>query len=256
MERLNENQETRGFSAAVLQTWGYLFLLLGIAAAFIQNHLLGLSGMTGQQVLDLMNQSGATMSLVTTSLILQALESCAVPIFALLTVESFAKATDWKRQIGSVTLVALVSEIPYNLAMSGKVLDFSTRNPAFGLVIALVMLWFYRYYDEKGGNATLMKVVLTVAAVLWGGMLSIHHGTFLVLMVAVLWLIRNKPYKILIGALAAAFGCLISIYYVVSPISFLAVHFYNGEEGQQNKIFSMICYPLLLLAGFAAAILI
>ena len=59
MERLNENQETRGFSAAVLQTWGYLFLLLGIAAAFIQNRMLGLSGMTGQQVLDLLDLQGA-----------------------------------------------------------------------------------------------------------------------------------------------------------------------------------------------------
>lgn len=256
MERLNDNQESRGFSAAVLQTWGYLFLLLGIGGAFIQNRLLGISGMTGQQVLELMDQGGIAMPLITASIIMQALESCAVPIFALLIVDGFRKTADWKRYIGSIALVAVVSEIPYNLAMTGQILDFSTRNPALGLVIVLVMLWFYRYYDEKGGNTTLMKAIITIAAVLWCGMLSIHHGTFLVLMAAVLWFTRNKPYNILIGALAAALGCLISIYYVVAPISFLAVHFYNGEEGQQNKVFSILCYPLLLLAGFAAALLI
>ncbi len=251
MERLNENQPSQGFSASVLQAWGYLFVLLGIGAAFIQNSLLGVSGMTGQQLLELMEKTENGMILITASIVMEALESCAVPIFALLLVEGFLKTTDFKRLLGGIALVALVSEIPYNLAFSGQVLDLSSRNPAFGLVVALVLLWFFRYFDQKGGKTALMKTVITVAAVLWCGMLGVQHGTFMVLMVVVWLLIRNKPYKILIGALAAAAGCLISLYYVAAPIGVLSIHFYNGQEGEGNK--ALATYPLLLLAGVAAS---
>ena len=257
MERLNENQEPRGLSASGLRVWGYLFILLGVAArCLIQNGMLGISGMTSQQLLQLMQASESSMLLITASIVMQALESCAIPIFALLLVEGFCKTSDWKRYLGRVALVALVSEIPYNLAMSGKLLDLSARNPVFALVLGLVMLWFYRYFAEKSGKNTLIKLLVTVAAIAWSGMLSIEHGAFFLLMTAVLWLTREKPYKILVGAVAAAVGCGLSLLYVVSPFSFLAVHFYNGEKGENNRIVNMLCYPLMLLIVYAAAFLI
>lgn len=257
MERLNENQEPRGLTASALKVWGYLFLLLGIAAkCFIQNGILGIDRMTSAQLLQLMEQSDGGMALVTASLVMQALESCAVPIFALLLVEGFCKTSDWKRYLGRVALVAVVSEIPYNLAMSGTILDLSSRNPVFSLVLGLVMLWFYRYFGEKSGKNTVIKLLVTLAAILWSGMLSIEHGAFFLLMTAVLWLVRDKAYKVLVGAVASAVGCVFSLLYVVAPFSFLAVHFYNGEKGESNRIANMLCYPLMLLAVYAAAFLI
>ena len=49
-------------------------------------------------------------------------------------------------------LVALVSEIPYNLAMGGNFFVTASRNPVFGLVLGLILLWFYRYYGEKSAK--------------------------------------------------------------------------------------------------------
>lgn len=257
MERLNDNQTPRGLTASGIRNWGYLFILLGIVAkCLIQNGLLGIDGMTAQQLLALMEQSEQSMMLVTASIVMQALESCAIPIFALLLVEGFCKTADWKRYLGRLALVAAVSEIPYNLAMSGKVLDLSSRNPVFALVLGLAMLWFYRYCAEKSGKNTVIKLLVTLAAIAWSGMLSIEHGAFFLLMTAVLWLTRGKSYRILVGVVAAAVGCGLSLQYVVAPFSFLAVHFYNGEKGESNRIVNMLCYPLMLLAVYAAAFLI
>lgn len=257
MERLNDNQESRGLSASGIRIWGYLFILLGIAAkCFIQNGMLGISGMSSQQLLQMMEQSEQGMMLITVSIVMQALESCAVPIFALLLVEGFCKTSNWKRYLGRLALVAVVSEIPYNLAMSGRILDISSRNPVFALVLGLAMLWFYRYLGEKSGKNTAIKLFVTVAAILWSGMLSIEHGAFFLLMTAVLWLTRGKSYRILVGVVAAAVGCGLSFLYVVAPFSFLAIHFYNGEKGESNRVANMLCYPLMLLAVYAATFLI
>ena len=76
MERLNDNQTPRGLTASGIRNWGYLFILLGIVAkCLIQNGLLGIDGMTAQQLLALMEQSEQSMMLVTASIVMQALES-------------------------------------------------------------------------------------------------------------------------------------------------------------------------------------
>jgi hypothetical protein len=33
--------------------------------------------------------------------------------------------------------------------MTGNLMDVSTRNPAFGMLMAAILLWLYRIYGEK-----------------------------------------------------------------------------------------------------------
>ena len=145
MERLSQHTETpRGLSANALRLWGYFCVLLGIAAkGIIQNGLLGLESMTNQQIFDVMNQSEGAMVMVTISLVLQLLESCGVPIFAFLLVEGFQKTSSFKHYLIRVGLVALVSEIPYNLTFHSRIIAMDSRNPVFGLVLGLLVLYFY-----------------------------------------------------------------------------------------------------------------
>jgi len=248
MERLPEHIEKRGLSSGGLRAWGYLFLAMGVAGrGLIQNGILGLTGLNGEQILKLMEQSGDAMLLVTVSLILQAMETCAVPIFAFLTVEGFLKTASLKHYALRVALVAVACEIPYNLAIGGSWLELSSRNPAFGLVFCLAMLWFFRYIDTRSGSKA-VKLAVVVAAMLWCAMLGIAHGAFLVLLTAVLWWMRGKPMRTVAGCAAAALGTVFSLFNLASPMAFLAIHFYNGEKGESSRVASMLCYPLMLLA--------
>ena len=53
------------------------------------------------------------------------------PIFAFLIVEGFVHTSDFKKYIGRILLFAIISEIPFNLLVSGKVLDFTHQNVFF-----------------------------------------------------------------------------------------------------------------------------
>ena len=191
--------------------------------------------------------------MVTLSLVLQALESCGVPIFAFLLVEGFQKTSSYKNYLIRVALVALASEIPYNLVFSSRVIMMDSRNPAFGLILGLLMLYFYRYLGEKSLRNTLIKFFITVAAVLWCEMLHIEHGAFLILVTALLWLVRARPnFRTLVACGAAALGTIISFFYLAAPFSAMTLHFYNGEKGETNRVFNLICYPLMLLVAAVA----
>lgn len=251
MERLPNPNETklRGVTATALRTWGLFMLLMGLVGrGLIQNGILNLGQMSGQELLKAMNQSGSVMGLVTVSLVLTAVESCAAPIFAFLTVEGFQKTGNFKNYLLRVLLAAVAAEIPYNLAINGSVIHMGSRNPVFAVVLCLILLYFYRYLAEKSLKNTFIKVVTTAAAFLWGQMLGIDYGGFMVLLVVVLWLMRGKPvYRPFVGCAAAVLGTLFSPFYIASPMGFLAVHFYNGERGEESRLTNYLAYPVMVL---------
>ena len=254
MERLGETKSS-GLSAAALRTWGMLFLAGGIAGcSILQNRLLGIAGLTGEQLLETMSSSQQSMAIATAALVLQAVETCAVPIFTFLLVEGFTRTSHWMKYLLRVLGTAVLSEIPYNLAMSGSVLNLSSRNPAFGLVIGMVLLYFCRRYEEKSLKNTLVKICVVIAAVLWAEMLKIDHGTPFVLMTGVFWYLRKKPQiRILAGAVAVMACSVISPFYLASSLGMLPVYLYNGEQGADNRLVNYLAYPVILLAiGLAA----
>ena len=256
MERLAQTNRTRGMSASALRMAGYFCLLMGVAGkGLIQNGLLGLNGLSTQEMLGVLEQSSEAMTLATVSIVLQALETCAVPIFAFFLVEGFQKTSSYKNYLTRVILVALASEIPYNLAFGGRVFVMDSRNPVFAVVLCLLMLYFYRHFSSRSVKNTAIKAVVTVSALLWSGMLGIEHGAFFVLMVAAFWLMRGKPgFQFLAGCGAAGVATLLSIYNIIAPFSCLLLYLYNGEKGDSNRVFNLICYPLMLLVAGIAVI--
>lgn len=249
MERLGDTKP-RGLHTGGLRTWGMLFLAAGIVSrGLLQNRILGLTGMTGQQMLEVMSAADGSMAVATVALVLQALETCAVPIFACLLVEGFLHTGSWLRYLLRVAGAAALSEIPYNLAMGGKVLELSTRNPVFALVLGLFLLYFWQRYAEKTGANLLVKLCVTAAAVVWVGMLRIDHGIPVLVLVGVFWILRNKPLmRILAGSVAAMACSAVSPFYLLSAMGLLPVHLYNGEPGEGNRVVNYLAYPVLLTA--------
>lgn len=243
MEQINQRR-SGGLTGNALRTWGFVFLVLGTAGmSLIQNAMLGFQGMNAAQILEAMGDSQVAMGLVTVALVLQAIEACAVPLFAFLLVEGYQHTSDWKHYLGRICIVALLSELPYNLAMSGRIWMTDSRNPVFGMALALAMLYLYGRFSNL-----FLKAAITVAGVLWCQMLNIDYGAFTVILVAVLWGMRKRTqYRLFVGCGAAVACCLISPFYLASPMSFLAIHGYNGEPGERNRLVNYLAYPVILL---------
>ena len=159
MEKLARREAREGISRSALRLWGLLFAGLGLAGrAILQNGLLDMGNITNDQLLEAMMSSSQTMVYATLALVLQAVEACAIPIFAFLLVEGVQNTSNLDKYLVRVVGLAFLCEIPYNLAMTGAFWDTSSRNPVFGLAFGMGMLYLFRLYGghlqtaAAGGN--------------------------------------------------------------------------------------------------------
>lgn len=121
-----------------------------------------------------------------------------------------------------------------------------------------MILFFYRRFPEKKAGQLVLRGLVTVAALVWCSMLSIQYGSSMVVIFVVLWAFRAKPMlRSIAGAAASIVCCLFSMFFLAAPMGFLAVHFYNGyngEKGADNRRVNYLAYPVLLLVVGIAGI--
>lgn len=253
MERLGNHYTKTGITVNALRTWALLFLAAGVLGrGVLQNHILGFTGMGTLQMLEVMQSSETAMNYATMSLAFQALETCAAPLFVYLLVEGVVHTADFQKYFLRVLTAAIVTEIPYNLTMGKGVLDFGSRNPVFGLVLAMILIFFYQRYRERGMKNAGVKILVTLAGFAWVKMLNIEFGIPVLVLTAVMWATRNKGvYRNFAGASAAIICSLFSPFFLASPMSFVAIHMCNGEKGEDNRIINYVMYPGMLLLAFA-----
>lgn len=254
-----QRKKFAGLTSTALRMFGLLFAALGIAGkAVIQTRILGLGQISGQQLLALLESSPDMMSMATAGIALEALETCAVPIFAFLAAEGMIHTKDFRQYILRVLGLALLSELPYNLAFSGKVLDFSSRNPVFGVALALIAIWFCARYAGADVKNVVLKIVFVFCALVWSVMLNTEYGIIVILIAVVMWLLRNKPnIRNMAGAAVTILCSLSSMFFMAAPMGFLAIFLYNGEEGECSRYVSYLAYPVMLIvAAVAGAFLV
>ena len=256
--RLAARRIPQGRDAASIRKWAMIFLTVGIIGqGIIQNQLLNMNSVSGDELLAAMEHSPMVMPLLTAALVCKVVETCAAPLFAFLLVEGFQRTRSFEKYLLRVGAVAVISELPYNLAYGGKLFELSSRNPVFGLFICMVMLFFYARYEDKGLKNTAMKALITVAAFLWCQMLNIYQGICLVVMTAILWYARTRSNGRSVLAFCGAMICTVfNMYYIGSGLACIMLHRYNEERGEQNEKLNYAFYPaVLLIVGIIGLIL-
>ncbi len=251
-------KKKRAINGNALRTWALLFAAAGIIGrGLIQNHMLGVGQLTTQQLLDVMGSSQQAMTLVTCSLVLQALETCALPLYALMLVEGVQNTSSFPAYFKRVFTLAVLCELPYNLAMNGSVLFFGSRNPVFAPVMCFAMLYLFSRFPEGKKVNGLIKVVITVAAIIWCEMLKIEYGSATVLITATMWAFRkNSLYRNFAGAAAAIVCTVMSMYFLAAPMAFMIIHGYDGEESTNSRKVNYLAYPVILLAAAVAGLIL
>lgn len=251
METIRETR-SRGLNRNGLRTWAMLIAIVGLAGrGLIQNHVLGMNGMTNDELLALLDGSSDMMIFATVSLVLQVVETCAVPMFALLLAEGFVHTSSLKDYALRVAGCALLSEIPFDLLMHGKFLSLTSQNPVFGMVLGLAVLHFFRTYEGKGIKIFLIRFLVVILGVVWAGMLRIDMGIPMVLLVWPMYTFREKPmYRNLMAACMAIVCTMTSLFFITAPMGCLMLHIYNGEKGEEepSRVLTYLAYPVIVLA--------
>lgn len=253
---LSSRQEPFGINRNLLLLYGLVILALGMMSrGILQTRVLGV-GAGSRQLLAALDISGG-MTAAAVALALEALESCAVPIFAVLLIDGFQKTGSFRNYLLRVLGLALVSEIPFNFAASAKFWNPTSRNPVFSLALSLVALYLYRCYEGFSVKNIAVKTAVFAAAVLWAAMLRVQYGIIMLIVVSTLWAFRERPaLRNFLGAAAAICCCVGSPLYMFSPFGFLLAHYYNGQKGMSAGKLHYAFYPLMLVLVGAAGTLL
>lgn len=249
-ERLSPRRE-RGLNRNTLQIIGLVLMSLGMMGqAILQNRLLA----SGASLEETLSASTDAMNAAATSLILQAFTTMAVPIFAVLTLDGFQHTSSVKKYLLRLLGLALVSELPYHLARTGKLWEYAPRNPVFGLVIAVSMLYLLRSYPGGDFKGIAVKILALIAGCLWCYVFQVEYGVNLVLIVYVLWIFRERhTMAYLAGSAIAVMFIGTNPLFVFAPFGFVFAHFYNGTQRLTPRLLRYALYPLSLLLIAAAA---
>lgn len=182
-----------------------------------------------------------------TDQILRLIGRVAFPIFCFLLVEGFLHTSNRKKYALRLFLFALISEIPFDLAIRGSFFDIQYQNVYFTLLIGLLVMMLCDYF-QKSFPAQL--------AILAGGLLlalALHtdYGYKGVMLIELLYLFRcDRRKQIVAGGLSFCWE-------LTAPLAFIPIWHYNGKRGLSLRWFFYWFYPihLLLLWAFTTCLL-
>lgn len=172
----------------------------------------------------------------------------AFPIFAFLLVEGFVHTQDAKKYALRLFAFALISEIPFDLALQSKVLEIDYQNVFFTLAIGFVTMMGYKYLEEKQFPNTFTRYLLQILVMMVGMaaamFLRTDYGALGIFTILSIYIFRNnRLFQI------AAIG-LIFIENMAAWFAFFPILLYNGKRGRNIKWPFYIFYPVHLLVLF------
>ena len=194
----------------------------------------------------------------------------AFPIFAFLTVEGYFHTSNLKKYLLRLLLFAVLSEIPFNLALGGRIFYPLHQNVLWSFLISLGLIHWNEQAKKSGKRwkrVLIASVTLAVAFV--AGILTMvdyyHAG---ILMVLVFYFFRQKKWWSYVGQILGLWYINTEIlggfsyelqlfgktYFLMRQslalLALIPIWLYRGKQGYHNKWIQYACYgfyPLHLL---------
>lgn len=161
----------------------------------------------------------------------------AFPIFCFLLIEGFTHTRDVKKYLLRLSIFAILSEIPFDLALWNRLFHWEHQNVFLTLAIGLFTIYVIQKYEKN-------VIVKILAIILGAGLAEVLHtdyGYFGVLFIVILYMThQNRLWQCIAGAICCAWEG-------TAPLAFLFIWFYNGKRGKQPKWFFYYFYPAHLL---------
>ncbi len=245
----------RGLNSAVLKNIAVVTMLIDHIGAVIVIRLLIQKGLYGAMVDQeaYITWVGQNRGMYGTYMAMRIIGRFAFPIYCFLLAEGFQRTHNVKRYLGRMLLFALISEVPFDLAFSGRLWNMQYQNVFFTLFIGLMVIAGLRLVDQRlSGPETWRKLagvglyaVIIVAGSALALVLKTDYSFKGILAITVLYLFRSRR-KAQIWAGVIVF-LLMDGMEMIAALSFLLIWFYNGARGRQNKYFFYFFYPAHLL---------
>lgn len=166
----------------------------------------------------------------------------AFPLFCFLLVEGAVHTRNMGKYMLRMTVFALLSEVPFDLAFHDTPFFPGGQNVFLTLVLGLFAVWILKGWRLQIWRLPLGLLVPAFVA----QVLRTDYGAVGVLVIALMFLLRERPWvrAVVCTVVLVAFNAL---EWPVA-VSFLLIALYNGERGRQSKYFFYGFYPGHLVA--------
>ena len=146
-----------------------------------------------------------------------------------------------------LALFAIISEIPFDLAVSGRVMHLSSQNVYLTLLLGLLGIWGYDILAKK--RATVGGAMVVLLCALAAYLLRADYGAGGVLLIFVMYLCAASKVWQGVGVAFVMWG-LARAYHPIQMLGVLGWALclcYNGQRGPRAKYVMYAFYPLHLL---------
>lgn len=201
------------------------------------------------QAQGLLSEGSGTM--VALACVLQMSANLAWPIFAFLAVQGFMYTGSVGKYVLRMTIFALVSEIPYDLACSGQWFNWSDQNVLFTILFGLLALTLSEELSRRG-HSYLPRFAMLVGGTLWVILLRMEYGILIIpAMFAFFYLEERELLRdilVLVPTLIMipSMGLYTLAVTIPAALALLALHWYNDAPPRVSKWVWYGLYPLHL----------
>lgn len=188
-------------------------------------------------------------------LLLRGIGRMAFPIYCFLLVEGFQYTHSRRKYAARLFVFALISEVPFDMALNQSVLELSYNNVFFTLFLGLLVImaadWVMEHFSSDKmiseiGRMILLVVIGMVGCVLASYVFSCDYGASGVIAIYIMYLLRSKR-ELGFAFAVISLGMLSGSLELLALLMLIPLHFYNGTRGKQHKYFFYAFYPLHLL---------
>lgn len=167
------------------------------------------------------------------------------PIFAYLIVEGFIYTSNIKKYITRVLAFGIISEIPFNILVSGDILYKDKQNVFFTFTIGLLMLWLL-----KNNVVPMYTNFIVIMGILLAVLLRTDYSLYGMALVYFFYMFRDSKIKHIFFVLVSL---LCGGVQRAASLAVVLLWFYNGKMGPEFtrknliKYGFYIFYPLHML---------
>lgn len=177
---------------------------------------------------------------ITLYFIMRKIGRLAFPIFCFLICEGFLHTRNQKRYLLRLFLFALISEVPFNLMLSGDLFLAIKQNIFFTLFLGALLIYISEHTTAEWKKAIVMLLVLYAAIVL-----KTDYGVGGTALILLIYLLRARP------ALQVAVAFPLLSGGIAALAAFVPINMYNGYRGfiksSALKYSFYLFYPLHIL---------
>lgn len=167
-------------------------------------------------------------------------------LFAFLIAEGVIHTKDFKAYLKRLLIWAFISEIPFDLAMTGNIFDWHNQNVFFTLFLSTFGIYQIQHSDTR-----IKKIATIIATFFIADLLNVDYGIYGLAVIYSFYLIKKIELKlIVVQVLSSVSTFFINVFQMWSGLAFIPILLYNGKQGIKTgrMFYSFYAAHLLLFS--------